>query len=164
MVELGLCPFAGAVVAQNAVRFAVSSADTPQALLAALEQELIHLDSAEATVTSFLIHPLALADFYDFNQFLDEADHLLDHNQWDGIYQIASFHPDYLFAGADLDAAENFSNRSPFPMLHLLREASVAEAIAVHPDIESVPAHNLATLEQLGSQRLRALWAACLLD
>jgi len=122
VVGLNLCPFAGRELVRNRVRFVVTEATTEEQLLAALETELALLNNDPAVETTLLIHPDVLQDFFDYNQFLDTADQLLVHTELEGVYQVASFHPDYQFAGTAAYDAENFTNRSPYPMLHILRE------------------------------------------
>ncbi|TNE78708.1 MAG: DUF1415 domain-containing protein, partial [Gammaproteobacteria bacterium] len=124
VVGYNLCPFAKRELVRNRVRFVVSEATTEDELLRDLHAELHRLDDEPEIETTLLIHPHALTDFGAYNDFLDAADGLLAFLEMDGIYQIASFHPDYQFEGTDPEAAENYTNRSPFPMLHLLREAS----------------------------------------
>ncbi len=152
VIGLQLCPFAGAVHEKNLIRYAVSHATTEQQLLADLHNELHALEQAhpEHIDTTLLIHPWVLADFLDFNDFLDAADQALDDIELIGTMQIASFHPRFQFDGCALDAIENFSNRSPYPMLHLLREDSVSRAVDTHPDIDSIPERNVETLRALG--------------
>lgn len=166
VVGLNLCPFAGAVLARGQIRYAVSDATEPTSLLVALLAELERLarcDPAQ-TDTTLLIHPYALADFDAYNQFLDAAEALLAGAGYEGVFQLASFHPDYRFADSAPDAVENASNRSPFPMLHLLREASVERAVSVFPDPEAIVEANLRTLRALGKDGLAALQAQCHAD
>lgn len=162
VIELNLCPFAKAEYLQNRVRFEVSAADQAEALLAALHDEIRFLQTQPAIETSLLIHPAALQNFDDYNQFLNIADALLLELGVQGEFQIASFHPDYQFANTTADAAENFSNRSPYPLLHILREQSVSRAVDSHPDIDAIPQHNIQKLEQLGAVRLQQMLANCL--
>lgn len=163
VVGLNLCPFARRPLQEDeAVRFVVSAAGDEAALLAALSAELEMLRDNAAIETTLLIHPGVLQDFYAYNHFLGEVEQLLSALQLEGIFQVASFHPDYQFAGTDPDDAENYSNRSPYPMLHLLREDSVAQAVATHPEVESVPANNIATLNALGAHQLQALRQSCI--
>ncbi|EED31371.1 conserved hypothetical protein [gamma proteobacterium NOR5-3] len=131
------------------------------ALLQVLASELQLLEQRPDIETSFIVHPDVLADFYAFNDFLGRCDVLLKQLHFEGIYQVASFHPRYQFAGTDPDDAENYSNRSPYPMLHLLREDSVERAVAGHPDIDSVPLTNINTLNELGKETLEQLWRTC---
>ncbi|MFN2287914.1 MAG: DUF1415 domain-containing protein [Chromatocurvus sp.] len=161
VVALTLCPFAGREVDAGRVRYHVTSSDTELLLLQALEEEIGYLQAHSDTATSLLIHPQVLQDFDDYNQFLDLAEGLLHRRGAVGELQIASFHPDYRFAGTDYDDAENYSNRSPYPMLHLLREADVAAAIDHHPDPDAIPERNIAHLNRLGSQHLVRLLASC---
>jgi uncharacterized protein len=155
VIGLNLCPFARKELVNNRVRFVVSSADSEEALLAELQAELLHLDDHPETETTLLVHPGVLADFDTYNEFLAVGDGLLELLELDGIFQIASFHPDYRFADTGPDDAENFTNRSPFPMLHLLREASVERAVESHPDPDAIPERNIALMQRLGTAEMR---------
>ena len=152
VIGLTLCPFAKAVHVRGLVRYVLSDATTPERLLADLAGELAYLQTVDPDVTdtTLLIHPRVLGDFHDYNAFLDDADAAVDALGLTGEIQVASFHPDYVFAGADLDDPANCTNRSPFPMLHLLREDSVARAVAAYPDPDAIVERNVATLERLG--------------
>ena len=166
MIGLNLCPFAKAVQVRGQIRYVVCDASNDAALLAALQTELERLARSDPalTDTTLLIHPRVLTDFDTYNQFLGDADALLVAANLEGIVQIASFHPDYRFAGAAQRAVENATNRSPYPMLHLLREASVARAVAAFPDTATIVEANIRTLRALGPRRLRALMAQCRRD
>lgn len=159
VIGLNLCPFAKAVVAKDQVRFVLSDAATPDALLQALADELALLRDTppEAVDTTLLVHPQVLADFYDYNDFLGAADALLASMDLEGVLQVASFHPQYRFAGSGEDDIENFSNRSPHPMLHLLREDSVTRAVAAYPDPDVIVERNQRTLRRLGRDGWRRL-------
>ena len=161
VVGLNLCPFAGRELVRNRVRFVVTEATTEEQLLAALETELALLNDDPAVETTLLIHPDVLQDFFDYNQFLDTADQLLVHTELEGVYQVASFHPDYQFAGTAAYDAENFTNRSPYPMLHILREASLARSIAAYPDVEQIPVRNIEQMKNLGCEKLQSLVQGC---
>jgi hypothetical protein len=162
VLDLNLCPFARRELDGGHVRFAVTRARTPERLLTDLLRELRLLQHDETIATAFLIHPGALQDFLAYNDFLDDVDRLLQSERLEGVFQVASFHPDYRFAGTAAEDAENFSNRSPWPMLHLLREDSVAAAVAQHPDAEAIPERNIAMLRRIGSDALRARLRDCL--
>lgn len=162
VVDLNLCPFARRELDAQKVRFAVTRVHREEQLLTALHGEMRRLLGDDSIATSFLIHPGALNDFLSYNDFLGGVDRLLEMENLEGVLQVASFHPQYLFAGTAADDAENFSNRSPWPMLHLLREDSVSAAVARHPDAEGIPDRNIETLRQLGSAALLARWRACL--
>ena len=161
VVELNLCPFAGRELRRERIRFAVSPATTLAELLANLRTELERLDTEPDIETTLLIHPRVLQDFEDYNEFLESADELLDTLGMVGTYQIASFHPHYRFAGTAAADVENYTNRSPYPMLHLLREASLERAIASYADTEQIPLRNIALMKRLGAERLKQLWQAC---
>lgn len=161
VVDLDLCPFAGRELRRERIRFAVSPATTSAELLASLRTELERLDTHPAIETTLLIHPRVLQDFDDYNEFLDIADELLGTLGMVGSFQIASFHPHYRFAGTAATDVENYTNRSPYPMLHLLREASIERGIASHPDTEQIPRRNIALMKRLGADRLKQLLRAC---
>jgi hypothetical protein len=161
VIDLHLCPFAERELMNNRVRFQVTDAANEEQLLVALADELRLLGSDPAIETTLLIHPNLLQDFYDYNQFLDHADRLLVELHLDGVYQIASFHPEYRFAGTDPSGAENYTNRSPYPMLHIIREESLERAIADYPDIDQVPIRNVELMQRLGIEKLKTLLAAC---
>ena len=154
VIGLNLCPFARAVQAKQQIRYVVSNATEPQALLATLCEELRQLADADPTAidTTLLIHPQVLGDFLDFNDFLDLADAALEEGGYEGVLQIASFHPHYQFAGTAADDVSNASNRSPYPTLHLLREASIDRAVAAFPQAEAIYDANIRTLNALGEQ------------
>lgn len=159
VIGLNLCPFAKAVYVKQQVRFVLSEARDTDALLQLLRAELLWLHRAdpEQTDTTLIVHPHVLADFLDYNDFLDLADGLVAELGLEGDIQIASFHPDYRFAGTAHDDIGNHTNRSPFPTLHLLREASVERAVAAFPDPEAIVERNIATLERLGIDGWRRL-------
>jgi hypothetical protein len=162
VIGLNLCPFAKAVHVKDQIRYAVSRAQTADALLGALVDELGILTAADPAVidTTLLIHPWVLADFLDYNDFLDVADAALAQLSLDGVIQVASFHPRYQFAGTAPDGIENCTNRSPYPMLHLLREASIERAVAAFPDAAEIFDRNIATLRGLGHAGWSALMQA----
>ncbi len=159
VIGLNLCPFAKAVHAGNQIRYAVSDAQTPEALLADLARELQTLAAAdpEEVETTLLIHPRVLDDFLDYNDFLDIADAAVEELGLTGTIQVASFHPHYRFADTEPDAIENYSNRSPYPMLHLLREKSVERAVAAFPDAARIPERNIETLRRIAHDGWRRL-------
>lgn len=159
VLGLDLCPFAKPVYAGDLIRYAVSSAETPEALLADLVGELEALavaDPAEIE-TTLLIHPEVFADFLAYNDFLGVAEEAVADLGLEGVLQVASFHPRYQFAGTGPDDIENYTNRSPFPVLHLLREESVERAVAAYPDTAQIYEKNIETLRQLGHEGWRRL-------
>jgi hypothetical protein len=152
VVGLNLCPFAKTVYVRDQVRFVVSEARTAGALLDDLEAELRSLShtAPEAVDTTLLIHPHVLNDFLDYNDLLDVADATVERLGLAGVIQVASFHPDYQFAGTAPDDVTNFTNRAPYPILHLLREASVDSAVAAFPEAELIYQRNIDTMRRLG--------------
>lgn len=159
VIGLKLCPFAPAPALKGLIRYATSEVETREALLEDLATELQHLVASppEEVETTLLVHPQVLQDFHDFNDFLEIADEALRIWGLEGEIQIASFHPQYQFAGTDPDDIGNATNRSPYPMLHLLREQSIARAVDAFGDTRSISAANLETLEKLGPAGLAAL-------
>lgn len=159
VIGLNLCPFAKSVHVKGQVHYAVSRATTSEALLLDLISELKDLVviDAKARDTTLLIAPSCLQDFMDFNDFLDLADQALVDLELDGVLQIASLHPDYQFAQTQPDDVTNFTNRSPYPTLHLLREDSIDRAVAAFPNPESIFETNMKTLQALGVVGWQAL-------
>jgi uncharacterized protein len=160
VIGLNLCPFAKAVHVKGQIRWALSAATEPEALLAELVAELQHLAAAEPDEidTTLLVHPQVLQDFADFNDFLGVAEAALEELGLDGTLQIASFHPQYRFAGTRANDMGNHSNRSPFPTLHLLRESSIDGAVAAYPEAEAIYERNIETLRRLGAAGWRKLF------
>lgn len=152
VIGLNLCPFAKAVHVKKQIRYVVSAAQTPEALLEELIVELQDLAAAdpEEIDTTLLIHPGTLTDFLDYNDFLDVADATVEDLKLDGEIQVASFHPQYQFADTRPDDIDNYSNRSPYPTLHLLREDSIERAVEAFPDAADIFEKNIETLRALG--------------
>ena len=166
VIGLNLCPFAKAVQVKGQVRYVASTASHVDDLLAALVAEmhaLIATDPQQVD-TTLLIHPWVLADFAEYNDFLDVADAALSACGCDGVLQIASFHPDYRFAGTAAHDITNATNRSPWPTLHLLREASVERAVAAFPAASEIYEANQRCLRALGASGWAALQAQCRSD
>ncbi len=164
VVGMNLCPFAKTELTRNRFRFTVSAANSEDLLLAELQTELELLNNNRCIETTLLIHPSVLRDFDAYNQFLNYAEALIKQMALEGIYQIASFHPDYRFEGSAPTAAENYTNRSPYPMLHLLREESLERAIARYPDVEQIPRRNIELMRRLGETKLLKIRRAYLLQ
>ena len=152
VIGLNLCPFAKSVHVNRRLRYVVSEVETPEELLRLLAKELLFLQRAdpEEIETTLIVHPQVLQDFLDFNDFLGAADALVEDLELDGEFQIASFHPRYQFDGTAEDDISNYSNRSPYPTLHLLRESSIERAVETMADTDAIYENNLATLEKLG--------------
>ncbi|MBR8060190.1 DUF1415 domain-containing protein [Burkholderia dolosa] len=152
VIGLNLCPFAKSVYVKDQVRYAISEATTLEDALADLESELRALEAADPQQidTTLVIYPHAFADFVDFNDVLSFADRLVQQLRLDGVLQIASFHPQYRFEGSEPDDIENYTNRAPYPILHLLREDSIARAVDAFPDASAIYEKNQETLRRLG--------------
>jgi hypothetical protein len=160
VIGLNLCPFSGKPTRENRVRFSVTDAITEEQVLAALvtEMELLDLTPVAELETTLLIIPNALGDFYDYSQCLHWAQSTLKRNGWQGVYQLASFHPDYCFAGAQPEDDENLTNRAPYPIIHIIREESLAKALGYFDDVEGIPERNKAAVESLSDIQKRALF------
>jgi len=164
VIGLNLCPFAKAPQVKGLVRYVLSQASDPAALRNDLIAELrrLHETDAEQVETTLLVHPHTLKDFEQYNDFLDVADAAVDGLGLEGVLQVASFHPDYRFAGTTDDDLGNATNRSPFPTLHLLREESIDRAVTAFPEAGAIYEQNMATMAALGPQAWQAIQRRCL--
>jgi hypothetical protein len=160
VIGLNLCPFAESVYRGNRVRFRVSEQRSAAALLEEFRSELTSLHAADPLrcETTLLIHPWVLTDFIEYNDFLEVCEAAIAELDLEGELQVASFHPQYQFAETESEDIENYTNRSPYPMLHLLREASIERAIAAVPDTEEIYRRNIRTLRNLGHAGWQRLW------
>ena len=159
VIGLNLCPFAKSVHVKSLIRYAISDAKSESELLADLQSELIFLNSVSPTITdtTLLIAPMCLHDFLEFNQFILKANKSLTKLDLDGIFQIATLHPQYQFAGTDVDDITNYTNRAPYPTLHLLRESSIDRALQAIPNAESIFEVNINTMRRIGLEGWRDL-------
>jgi uncharacterized protein len=160
VIGLNFCPFAKAVHVKDQIRYVVSEATTVDALADDLVRKLEGLaeSNPEKTDTTLLILPHVLDDFLDFNDFLDIADNIIEELELDSILQVAPFHPQFQFEGTEPDDITNHTNRSPFPILHLLREDSVTRAVEAFPDEMHIAENNMETLRKLGHAGWKALF------
>ncbi|HVM57921.1 MAG TPA: DUF1415 domain-containing protein [Gaiellaceae bacterium] len=160
VIGLDLCPFAGAVHRKGRIRYVVSAVTEPARLLEELAAELQLLQAADPSEveTTLLIHPGVLTDFLDYNDFLDVVDEAVSELGLEGELQVASFHPEYQFAGTSPDDIGNATNRSPYPTLHLLRESSISRAVDAYEGIEEIGERNAETLRRLGADGWARLW------
>lgn len=160
VIGLELCPFAARPRREGRVRISVSQATTEETLLDDLQHELEHLADtpASALETTLLAIPHMFADFAEFNDFLDAVDLWLEGFGWEGELQVASFHPAYQFADTTADDAGNLTNRSPWPLLHIIREDSLEQLIASHPDIDAIAERNIARMKALSAEQKQKLF------
>lgn len=161
IIEYAICPFAKRELERGSIRFMVNDDTDIERCLLHLIDECERLDSDTGIETTLLIYANAFAEFEDYLDFLALAENLLLAQGYEGVYQLASFHPDYCFEGSDPDDPANYTNRAPYPMLHLLREQSIALAISSYPHPEQIPQRNIELAHKLGLARMRALLAAC---
>ena len=159
VIGLNLCPFAKSVYVKNQVRIVVSDARHIDGFLEDLDRELDHLAEVdpEVTDTTLLIHPTLFPDFLDFNDVHQIADEAVAEHDLEGVIQIASFHPDFQFEDTDPEDMGNYTNRAPYPTLHLIRESSLEKAVAAYPDPEAIYERNIETLEKMGLEGWKAL-------
>jgi uncharacterized protein len=159
VIGLNLCPFAKAIHVKKQIRYSVSPAVDGSSLLADFKRELAHLveTSPEEIESTLIIHPRVLTDFLEYNEFLAVCDNELEEMGLDGIVQVASFHPAYQFAGTKAGDVTNFTNRSPFPTLHLLRESSVSRAVAQFPNVDGIYKANMETMRKIGKTQLERM-------
>lgn len=160
VIGLNLCPFSGKPTRENRVRLVVSDASTEEDVLADLflEMELLDKTPVSELETTLLIIPKSLTDFFDYNQCLAWAQSQLKRRGWLGIYQLASFHPDYCFAGAEPEDVENLTNRSPYPIIHIIREASLEKALGFFEGVEEIPERNKETVAALSEAQKQQLF------
>ncbi|NOI58822.1 hypothetical protein CKF94_13285 [Vibrio coralliilyticus] len=160
VIGLNLCPFAAKPQRNKQIKIFVSEAKQEEALLEDILTQLMELESktAEELETTLVVVPNMLEDFYDYNLFIDWVEALIRQQGWEGTYQLATFHPEYCFSGADPEDAENLTNRSPYPVFHLIREESMEKVLKHYPDPESIPETNIARVESLTQPELVKLF------
>jgi uncharacterized protein len=164
VIGLNFCPFARREMLQQTIRYRIlNEASDKETVLATLKEEYEILDNQSNIATSFLILPQSWQDFKTYWQLSRAADKQIRQLKYSGVYQLATFHPDYIFAGADQADAANYTNRSPYPMLHLLREKSLSQAIDLYPDTRLIPERNISLAREKGLAFMQELRADCLL-
>ncbi|CAH0990569.1 hypothetical protein SIN8267_00662 [Sinobacterium norvegicum] len=151
IVKYNICPFARREVEAQSIRYCVATESTPASLLQSLLDECRYLDDQPLTETTLMIIPSGMEGFYDYLDLLSVADQLLLEEGYEGVYQLASFHPDYCFDGVPQDDASNVTNRSPYPMFHIIREASMEKALKNYKEPESIPDNNIRLTREKGS-------------
>lgn len=164
IVKYNICPFAKRELDRGSIRYVEEKNTEIEDVLERLTQECVYLDENESTETTLLVMSEACSDFEAFLDLVYLSNHLLQMSHYEGVYQLAHFHPDYCFEGDDEGDASNYSNRSPFPTLHIIRESSMERAIAAHPDVDSIPDRNIEFMNKKGSPFFADLLASCLLS
>ena len=162
VIDCNFCPFAASAILKKNIRYHVVHEINLKESLAILKQELIHLDAHSDIETSFIIFAQDFSDFGDYLNLIKKSEQILYKENYEGIYQIASFHPNYCFADADDNDAANYTNRSIYPMIHILREDSLTKAISLYPNAEQIPEHNIEFARKKGVQYMQMLRLACL--
>lgn len=162
VIECNFCPFAAKAVLKKSIRYTIKTNVTVDESLISLKDELNYLQTDTEIETSFIIFENNYSDFKSYLELVQKAEQILTKEGFDGIYQIASFHPYYCFADSDEDDAANYTNRSIYPMLHILREESITKALSLYPNPELIPQHNIDFARQKGLQYMQILRAACM--
>jgi hypothetical protein len=162
VIKCNFCPFANREVKRNSIRYEISLEEKPSAALEAFLAECRRLDENADIETTLLIFPRSFLRFPDYLKLVNAAENLLKQSGYEGVYQVASFHPDYFFAGAPLDDAANFTNRSIYPMLHILREASIEKVLEQFPEPERIPEANMRFAREKGFTYMKMLRDSCL--
>jgi uncharacterized protein len=159
VIGLNLCPFAQHPFHADTIRYTVFEGNDLESFLKTIMAELEFLNSTASTVceTSLLIHPEMFNDFAEYWNFQEVMDDILEEAELDGVFQVATFHPDYQFEDTRKAAPENYTNRSPFPMLHFLREDSVTKAVDTYPNVEDIPIHNIRKMKHLGLLKIKTM-------
>jgi hypothetical protein len=161
VIAHNICPFAKRVFDNGSIHFAIETSTDIETCLENLVAECERLDKDESIETTLVIYTNTLADFDEYLDFIEVAQDLLEAQDYEGVYQFASFHPKYCFEGADENDAANYTNRSPYPMLHLLRESSIDYALANYPNPEMIPENNIKLTRELGLDKMEETLAAC---
>lgn len=164
VVGCNFCPFAAREVKRGTIFYEVLDTDSPELIMESCLAMMDRLDNEPGIETALIILPSGFGDFEHYLDLVETADELIAENEYEGIYQVASFHPGYLFAGSSESDASNYTNRSPYPMLHFLREESLSKAIDSHPDIDGVPERNIAFANEKGLTYMQQLLAACFIQ
>lgn len=162
IIDLNFCPFAKREFVRDSIRYKVSERADLASALETMADECQHLDQQPQTETTLLIFPGGFSEFEDFLELIDMADQLIDQLSYRATYQLAHFHPNYCFAGSNDEDAANYTNRSPWPTLHLLREASLQQAIDAYPDTGQIPCINIEKAREMGIQQLQTRLAQCM--
>ncbi|MEO6303473.1 MAG: DUF1415 domain-containing protein [Bacteroidia bacterium] len=162
VIDLNFCPFAAKALLKKSIHYNVLINADLKNCLEALIKEMQYLDESEDIETTFIILPSSFSDFESYLDLVDNGQELLEQEGYEGIYQLASFHPDYCFEGAEKEDPANYTNRSVYPMLHLLREESITKALALYKNPELIPEHNIALARQKGLHYMQMLRSACL--
>ncbi|HAS6441381.1 TPA: DUF1415 family protein [Vibrio parahaemolyticus] len=160
VIGLNLCPFAAKPQRNKQIKIFVSEATQEEALLEDILLQLIELSTTEPEKleTTLVVVPNMLQDFWDYNFCIDWVEGLIKQQDWEGIFQVATFHPDYCFGGAAPEDDENLTNRSPYPIFHLIREESMEKVLKHHPDPESIPDTNIARVSALSEEERKKLF------
>jgi len=162
IVALNVCPFAKREVERDSIRLSVVRSKKSDVALEELMAEIAWLDENPETETSLVVFPTMFSDFHDYLDFVFMTEDLMAEQGCEGVYQVATFHPDYCFDGVDQDDVSNYTNRSPYPMIHLLREASVEKAIEFYGDTSGIPDDNIALMKKMGQQKVENILQSCL--
>ena len=162
IVNLNVCPFAKREVEKDSIRVCVIRSKKTEVALEELMAEIQWLDEHKETETTLIVFPSLFRDFHRYLDFVDLAENLMFEEECEGVYQLATFHPDYCFSGADADDVTNYTNRSPYPMLHLLREDSLDKAIEFYGDTAVIPEQNIEKMQEIGKEKIESILQGCM--
>lgn len=162
VIDCNFCPFAAKALFKKSIRYVVLDHAGKEEVLESVQQEMQYLDEHDAIETTLIIFPNDFAEFRSYLSLVKQSERTLSKQGYDGVYQIASFHPDYVFAGSDADDAANYTNRSIYPMLHLLREDSITKVLSTYKNPELIPEHNIAFARNKGLHYMQVLRASCM--
>ncbi len=163
MIGCNFCPFAAKAWQMKSIRYVVLPEADMKSVLTAFIKECVHLDENDSTETTIIILPNSFSDFNEYLDLTDKAERLIEKEEYEGVYQLASFHPLYCFEGAPKDDAANYTNRSPYPMLQILREESITKALENFPDPDSIPEKNIVYARKKGLLYMEILRAKCMI-
>lgn len=155
VIGLNFCPFARKPFTDEKITYQVDATKDQEPALKAFQDCCLHLDTHPEIETALLIFSIGFSDFDDYLDLVEAAEEMIEQEGYEGIYQVASFHPEYVFAGSNEDDPANYTNRSPYPMLHILREEQLEMAIEKHTDVEGIPDRNIAKAKTLGLDYFR---------
>lgn len=157
VIGLNFCPFARKPFTEEKISYRVDDTDDPETAVSSFKELCQFLDGHAEVETALLIFPSGFSDFDDYLDLVEAAEECIEEEDYEGVYQVASFHPDYLFAGSDENDPANYTNRAPYPMLHILREDLLEIAIDKHSDVEGIPDQNIARARSLGIEYFRKM-------
>lgn len=164
IIEYTICPFSSHVIKHESLAMSLSTESSKKSCYAELIHVIETLENNSSIETALILFPTYFSDFYDYLDFANRAEQILIKRGYEGMYQLATFHPEYCFADANPDDVTNYTNRSPYPMLHILRETSIDTAIEFYGNTEQIPLNNINKLRDMGFAQVQEIVERCLAD